>query len=397
MNVKYSLYFDTRKPNKKGLYSIYLFFRRNNSAVYISTKLVASQQEFNGREFNEKLGRRYQMLNVNLRRLYANFENFVLSYNDAGKTNKEVKADCEVAIFGGSSVKQGSTHTLISVMDEYINDRVETNGTRVSFEGTKKKILDVGDVFLDEVTEGWLRSFEKSISHLAINTRSIQLRNIRTVVNYAIDQEYTTVYGFRKFKIKQEETRKRCLTVAQLRQLRDYPLDIDWQIEARDIFFLMFYLVGINAVDLFNLKSLTDGRCVYHRHKTGKLVDISVPEPAMKIIKKYKGKNYLLNIGDRYKDYHDYTKRLDHNLKTIGKTIKNGCAHGGEALFPDLSSYWSRHTWATIAAEIDIPIETISQAMGHSFGLRVTNIYIKYNNKKIDEAQDKVIRYLNKK
>lgn len=46
---------------------------------------------------------------------------------------------------------------------------------------------------------------------------------IRAVFNYAIDEEITTLYPFRKFKIKKEETRKRSLTIEQIRVLKAYP------------------------------------------------------------------------------------------------------------------------------------------------------------------------------
>ena len=53
------------------------------------------------------------------------------------------------------------------------------------------------------------------------------MRNIRTVYNRAIDDGVANLndYPFRRFKIKQEKTRKRALTVEQLRELRDYPCE----------------------------------------------------------------------------------------------------------------------------------------------------------------------------
>lgn len=64
------------------------------------------------------------------------------------------------------------------------------------------------------------------------------------------------------------------------------------------------------------------------------------------------------------------------------------------AAFPGLTTYWARHTWATIASELDIPIETIGLALGHKVGSSVTNIYIRYNPAKIDDANRKVIDYV---
>lgn len=64
------------------------------------------------------------------------------------------------------------------------------------------------------------------------------------------------------------------------------------------------------------------------------------------------------------------------------------------ALFPNITSYWARHTWATIAASLDIPKETIAAALGHG-GNTTTDIYIDFDRRKVDEANRKVIDFLN--
>ena len=49
-------------------------------------------------------------------------------------------------------------------------------------------------------------------------------------------------------------------------------------------------------------------------------------------------------------------------------------------------------------AELEIPIETISQTLGHSLpGSAMTAVYVKFNNNKVDDAMAKVIAYLNDK
>ena len=62
-------------------------------------------------------------------------------------------------------------------------------------------------------------------------------------------------------------------------------------------------------------------------------------------------------------------------------------------LFPSLSSYWARHTWATIAASLDIPKETIAAALGHG-GNTVTDIYIDFDRRKVDEANRRVLDWV---
>ena len=158
----------------------------------------------------------------------------------------------------------------------------------------------------------------------------------------------------------------------------------------------MFMLIGINTVDLCHLKEIdSEGRINYHRAKTNRLYSIKVEPEALEIINKYRGEKWLLNILDRYQDYKDYTKRMNRALKKIGPVKRVGL--GGkkiyEPLFPDISTYWARHTWATIAASLDIPRDTIAHALGHGNNT-VTDIYIDFDERKIDEANRKVLDWV---
>mgnify|MGYP002625090561 CR=1 FL=1 len=253
---------------------------------------------------------------------------------------------------------------------------------------------------LESVDAGWLKSFEQKCSAtMRVNTVAIHLRNIRAVFNWAIDEGKTRNYPFARFRIRHEKTRKRSLSVEELRLLRDYPCE-EFQKPYRDIFMLMFYLMGINAADLLHLtkKSLRGGRIEYTRAKTGKLYSIKVEPEAMEIIERYKGEKWLLSPLDRVGNHLNWLHRMNDALKNIGKKYRSGRKPEGEALFPDLSSYWSRHTWGTLAAEIDTPIDVIAHALGHSIpGLDVTSIYIRFNEKKVDAANRAVIDFVNRK
>ena len=83
---------------------------------------------------------------------------------------------------------------------------------------------------------------------------------------------------------------------------------------------------------------------------------------------------------------------FNENLQRIGgmKRVGRGGKKVFTPLFPNLTTYWARHTWATIAASLDIPKETIAAALGHG-GNTVTDIYIDFDQRKVDEANRKVI------
>ena len=121
----------------------------------------------------------------------------------------------------------------------------------------------------EDVTKEWLTSFDTFMMKNAPskNARNIHLRNIRAVFNEAIDDEITTFYPFRRFKIRNVATAKRNLKVEDLRKFFNYPCE-EHAVKYRDMFKLMFMLIGINAIDMCNLKEIVDGRIEYHRAKT---------------------------------------------------------------------------------------------------------------------------------
>ena len=394
-----NFYLDTRRMKENGKYPIRIRIQHRGKFL-LSTEFDAYADVWEGNEYNRKEGN-YKAKNLALRNLVNRIERRIYELDDSGSllvmSDKTLKDDLK-SILSGNQLSEA--RTFISVLDEFVATKSNT-GTKTTYTTTRNKILAFDPkCTLDSIDRGWLVRFEKwmSDSGMMINAYAIHLRNIRAVFNYAIDEGYTELYPFRKYSIKKEETRKRSLSVEQLRKLRDYPCE-EWQERYRNIFMLMFYLIGINAADLFNAKpeSLVNGRLEYKRAKTGKLYSVKVEPEAMAIIEKYKGVNYLLDVMDTFADYKNFLHRMGIALKQIGGMERVG--RGGKKvrtpLFPELSSYWSRHTWATIAAELDIPKETISEALGHSIGSEVTSIYIKFDRKKVDEANRKVIDYVN--
>lgn len=254
---------------------------------------------------------------------------------------------------------------------------------------------DIGSLRFEDITKSWLTDFDNYLARTSPskNARNIHLRNIRAVFNDAIDEDLTAHYPFRKFKIRGVPTAKRSLTVEELRTL--FACDCDGtQRKYLDIFKLIFMLCGINVIDLCNATEISGGRLEYNRAKTGRLYSIKVEPEAMEIIGRYRGKSHLLDILDRCGNYKDYAKRLNESLKRIGhtETGKRG-KKTFRPLFPQLTTYWARHSWATIAASLDIPKETIAAALGHG-GNTVTDIYIDFDRRKIDEANRRVLDWV---
>ena len=277
------------------------------------------------------------------------------------------------------------------------------------YQVTIKKVLafdsHAESLSFEMVSKDWLSRFEAWLGSEAggcpsVNARSIHLRNVRAVFNDAIDNGVTAWYPFRTFKVKTEATKKRAVAVEVLRSLFSYP--VTWQEQYVDAFKLSFCLIGINLVDLLalNADQLVDGRLSYRRSKTGRLYDIKVEPEAAALIEKYHGRvGRLVSWGESRKHYTTFTYQMCRGLKSIGSTVKEwrtdelGVYREVEVFrpaFPMLSSYVARHSWATIAASLDVPKDVIAHALGHG-GSSVTDIYIDFDLRKVDEANRRVL------
>lgn len=394
--AKTFLRLDTRRALADGTYPIQIAVGYGTN-MYIGTGLSAKVEDWDERA-KQYTGAGAKRINNVLTTLLVQISNRVLDLRERGMLGQLSKSQLK-AMLADLDIDAPPMEQKSSVGDVFAQAIATKNkGNAVIYAATLQKLkgyCNVDALRFEDVSRAWLDGFNAYMGGLSVNTRAIHMRNLRAVFNYAIDEGITSAYPFRKYKIKKEETRKRSLTVEQLRQLRDYPCE-PYQEKYRDIFILMFYLIGVNAVDLFNATKLVNGRLEYKRAKTGKLYSIKVEPEAMEIIERYKGDKYLLNVLDGYANYRDFMRRMGDGLKQIGECKRSGL--GGKKhitpLFPDLSSYWARHTWATLAAQLDVPKETIAAALGHEIGMAVTSIYIDFNQRKIDEANRKVLDYV---
>ena len=269
---------------------------------------------------------------------------------------------------------------------------MQTYRRMVAFAGKKLERMR-----FEDITKDWLIEFDKFMAKTAPskNSRNIHLRNIRAVFNDAIDDEIITCYPFRRLDMRPVATAKRNLKVEELRMLFNYPAE-KHALYYIDILKLMFMLIGINTVDLCRLKKIVDGRVVFNRAKTHRLYSIKVEPEALEIIERYRGKDWLIDVLDHYTNHNDFTRRINKTLQKIGpvKRVGRGGKKIYDPIFPGLTTYWVRHSWATIAStDLDIPKDTISHALGHGNNT-VTDIYIEFDQRKVDEANRRVLDWV---
>lgn len=263
--------------------------------------------------------------------------------------------------------------------------------------------MPVNDVF----TPGRLKEYEDWLlqRRLSWNTISTYMRTLQAVYN-RLSPPGTPEHNAKLFddvytKVKSQT--KRALTEEQMGRLMHTNLAMPCKElqRAQAYFLLMFLLRGMPFIDLAHLRKrdVQGNRIVYRRHKTGKQMTVCIPKEALPLLKEFKDKDdaslYLfpiLNDAPEGEDalYGYYQRALRNFNKMLGALAKR--------LLPGIkiSSYTARHTWATLAYHLGMPVGIICQALGHS-SVRVTETYLKpFENEKVDKANRKLISTIGK-
>ena len=145
---------------------------------------------------------------------------------------------------------------------------------------------------------------------------------------------------------------------------------------ARDIFLLCFCARGLTFVDLAHMQksNIVGGMLTYVRRKTKQRIEVQMEPMMQEIIGRHPSEtDYLLPIlsktGDKeavFQQYRYALSRYNAHLDTLGEML------GGLKL----TSYVSRHSWASAAHQQHVPLSVISQSMGHD-SEKTTEIYLK--------------------
>ena len=191
--------------------------------------------------------------------------------------------------------------------------------------------------------------------------------------------ELMTKDPFQGIRLSREATRKRALSLENIRLLFTMQPEKPLQAVALDVFRLSFLLIGMNPVDLFAMGAPVDGRVEYRRAKTGRLYSVKLEPEALALIEKYRGR------GARLLEFWPGV-----NFNTSIHRIKRALHALDVPFASELTIYWARHTWATLAAGLDVPKETIAAALGHGANT-VTDVYIDFDRRKVDAANRRVI------
>jgi integrase len=397
-NVHLSIYFDTRRPKKKlsktdpDVYPVkYRVTHLNKQAYYPCMDLTK-------KEWDMLIGKtKSQNCKTTRDLIYSGFDSLKATVRDVYET-------------GGFSLDEFNTRRSMGTKDSVLGafdakieglKRIGKIGTATWYSCAVANIRTfTKDLKFSEVTTGWLENYQAHLRKEEYNeegkitkkaakstTQSFYLRALRSIMNDALAKGIITraQYPFNKFTIPTGTGRKIALTVDQLNNVFDYkifPDDEKW----RDLWVFSFYCNGANINDICRFKygDIAGGILYWDRMKTidtaehndGK-IKARVNEEMQRIIDLYGNPdkspdNYIfpfLKKGMTPKQERDKIQDVCHNInkkmKKIGKALGVG----------SITTYWARHSWASISRRSGTSDFVISKGMGHK-NLKTTQIYL---------------------
>ena len=297
----------------------------------------------------------------------------------------------------------GGENTFFNFMENAIERLRQLNhiGTAKNYSaalGSFKRFRNNGDIQMEAIDHLLMEDYQAYLKSAGLTPNSISfyMRILRAVYNRAVEQGVTEDRRpFRTVFTGVEKTRKRAVSISDIKRIRDLDLSLKPNLEfARDLFLFLFLCRGMSFIDAAFLKKsdIQNGVLSYRRHKTGQSLHIKVLKQMEEIINRYSdnGSPYLLPVitrpgEDGRRQYETALRRVNKSLKIITEMIQ---------LPVTLTTYVTRHAWATIAKSKNIPVNVISDALGHD-SITTTQIYLaSIDTSTIDRANELIIKDL---
>lgn len=363
--IKYRLVYNRKKQlNKQGTALVQVEASLNQRKIYFKTNIYLKPEHWDKRTSQVIVHPQANDLNAML------FE-FVLHLQGVELALWKRGVPATLSLLKDAMKKNRPVNVTFPVFaKEYVthSDRRESTKENLYTTITVLQEFRPGLDFKD-ITYTFLKDFEVYLRGKGngINTVAKHLRQLRTLVNEAINQGYihADAYPFRKYKIKQEKGRHEFLTPDELKKLENLEINDRKLRHVLDAFLFCCY-VGLRFSDFCQLIPANfirvNGKKWLHFKSVKTGIELRLPLHLL-----FEGK--ALSIMDKY----DITEFA--NLGSNSETNKVLAVITGMARIKKHVTYHTaRHTCATLLIHQGVPITTVQRLLGHT-SVKTTEVY----------------------
>ena len=363
--IKYRLVYNRKKQlNKQGTALVQVEASLNQRKVYFKTNIYLKSEHWDKRTSQVIVHPQADDLNSML------FE-FVLHLQGVELALWKRGVPATLSLLKDAMKKNRPVNVTFPVFaKEYVthSDRRESTKENLYTTITVLQEFRPGMDFKD-ITYTFLKDFEVYLREKGngINTVAKHLRQLRTLVNDAINQGYihADAYPFRKFKIKQERGRHEFLTPDELKKLENLEVNDRKLRHVLDAFLFCCY-VGLRYSDFCQLTPANfirvNGKKWLHFKSIKTGIELRLPLHLL-----FEGK--ALSILDRY------------NIAEFASLGSNSEVNKCLAQISEMARikkhvtyHTARHTCATLLIHQGVPITTVQKLLGHT-SVKTTEIY----------------------
>ena len=261
-----------------------------------------------------------------------------------------------------------------------------------------QSFLGRDDIAFADINSTVLGKYEHWMARrgLSKNTSSFYMRNLRAVYNRAVaEKRVKGSVPFHDVYTGVGKTRKRAVGAEDIQRLLQLSLPPgSEEAIARDLFTFSYFCRGMSFVDMAFLQpqNIVCGRLYYTRRKTGQLLSLRWEPCMQELVDRYAPNpaGYLLPIiTESGKDARRQYRCKIHRVNTLlhALSVRLG-------LEQPLTTYVARHSWASNAYKMGIPVSIISEALGHD-SEKTTRIYLaSMEEEKLDAANASLLAFL---
>ena len=255
-----------------------------------------------------------------------------------------------------------------------------------------QKKYHVRDMSFNQLTFSFIEAYDFYLRvdlKMKPNTILGYIIPFRKVVRIALNKGFITRDPFTEYKPERGRSEHRTLTSEELQKIMNATFDSPKRTLIRDLFIFSSFC-GLAFADIRRLTenelvTTEDGKqwIVMARKKTGTISRVRLLDIPLQIIEKYKKDR----VCEKIFSVPGYST-VDINLKRIAEICN---------INKSLTYHQSRHSFGTsICLTQGVPIETLSQMMGHR-NIKTTQIYAEITGAKIEEDMQRLSQKIKNK